>query len=366
MRDLINLLEAANPAILDDLEAQGYQLKVKGNQVAVLVQVPEKNKNEARRQVMADILAQLEQERPDLGAHTTASQYSSIGVIAFDEDPTVILVKDQGIQGDQSAGVANELALAQIMQSMIEKYKTINVTFQDERGKKLSLKNVNEVDVTGRSAKDTQTGEVRKADVVLKSKGDRLPVSIKEIEAESWESADRAFGARAREIIDDLVDQGILELEPVEPTEEEAMKAIFGSDLDPKGGIVVQTFKPEHFRQDGNNITVDAYAVIKTKQDIPDSHLMVWLLRNQKGRLSKSLGIRGIRVMGSTLTRALGRRFDKDVILVDKDGNLVERPQRQQSQTDQPQQPRLARPSARRGGLASGPEDENIGRSRRR
>jgi hypothetical protein len=54
--------------------------------------------------------------------------------------------------------------------------------------------------------------------------------------------------------------------------------------------------------------------------------MMVWLIRNNKGRLSKSLGIRGLRPMASVLTRAIGRRGNKDVILVDKDGNLVERP----------------------------------------
>jgi hypothetical protein len=30
--------------------------------------------------------------------------------------------------------------------------------------------------------------------------------------------------------------------------------------------------------------------------------------------------------MGSTLVRALGRRYDKDVVLVDKDGKVIERP----------------------------------------
>jgi hypothetical protein len=340
MRDIINLLEAANPAIVDSLEDSGYQVRVKGNYAVVLVQVPEKNKNQHRSDVLKKIQQDLAQDQPGLGAHITADpKVSSIGVVAFDSDPTRIVVKDQGVQGDRSAGVANEAELAKLIRSVIEKYGSADVEFRDPRGKTLSLDNVTEVEETGKQVRDKETGLSLKADVVLKSADRRLPISIKQLDAESWESADSSFGARAREIVDDLVEKGVVTLEPidgdayrldreivVEPTEEEAIRAIFGGDLNPEGGIVIQTFQPEHFVQDGNKITVEAHAVIKNRADIPDSHLMVWLIRNASGRLSKNLGIRGLRPMGSTLVRALGRRYDKDVVLVDKDGKVIERP----------------------------------------
>lgn len=340
MRDIINLLEAANPNIVRILQQQGFATKVVGNKVAALVQVPEKGKNEHRRNILQDIQQTFNETNPELGAHIKdMPQASSIGVLAFEKDPTLILVKDQGLQGDKSAGVANEAELAKLIQSVIEKYGSADVTFVDPRGNSLSLDGVTEVKETGKQVKDKETGQSKKADVVLSSSAKRLPISIKQLNAESWESADSSFGRRAREIIDNLVDQGLVKLEPlkgdnfklskeivVEPTEEEAIRAIFGGDLNPEGGIVIQTFKPEHFVQDGNKITVQCHAVIKNKGDIPDSHLMVWLIRNQAGRLSKNLGIRGLRPIGSTLQRALGRRGDKDVILVDKDGNVVEKP----------------------------------------
>ena len=264
----------------------------------------------------------------------TDTKISSLGYIGFQNDPTKIVVKDLGVQGDKSAGVANEAELAAMLQSMVEKYKKINVTFRDPRGKTLSIKNVTEVELTGKDVKNR-----KKADVILKSDTQKLPVSLKKLDAETWESADTMFGAKAREIIDKLVDDGVVTLRKlpgddgfalskeivVEPTEEESMNAIFGTDINPQGGIVIQTFKPEHFVQENNNVTVDAHAVIKNKEDIPESHLMVWLIRNNAGRLSKPLGIRGLRPMASVLTRAIGRRGDKDVILVDKNGNVVER-----------------------------------------
>jgi hypothetical protein len=66
--------------------------------------------------------------------------------------------------------------------------------------------------------------------------------------------------------------------------------------------------------------------VITNKEDIPESHLMVWLLRNDSNRNSKALGLAGIRIMGVTLSRGIGKSGNKDVILVDQDGNVVERP----------------------------------------
>jgi len=249
-----------------------------------------------------------------------------------------VLVKDQGGQGDQSAGVANEVEMASMLQSVIEKYGSANVTFVDPRGKSLVIKDCNSVDVAGRD-----TANSKKADVVLSSPERSLPISIKKLNAEAWESADNLFGSKAREIIDKLVDDGLVKLkkldktrdgEPVyalskeiviEPTEQEATRAIFGSDLNPKGGVVIQTFKPEHFAQKGNNVTVECHAVIANKEDIPESHLMVWLLRNDSNRNSKALGLAGIRIMGVTLSRGIGKSGSKDVILVDQDGNVIER-----------------------------------------
>jgi hypothetical protein len=257
---------------------------------------------------------------------------SSIGGIKFnDGSPVTIIVKDEGVQGEKSAGMGNEAEIISYIQSMIDKYKLVNVVFVDERGKKLRLKNVDSVIGSGKDVKNR-----KKADFVLHSKNNSLPVSVKELSAETWESADTLFGAKARGIIDKLVKEKVVSLIPqndgkskylskeivIEPTEEEAMNAIFGSDISPDGGIVIQDFEPKHYKQVDNNIEIQCHAVITSKADIPTSHMMVWLLRNNKGRLSSSLGIRGIRPMASVLNRAIGKTGARDIILVDKDGNV--------------------------------------------
>jgi hypothetical protein len=360
MRDLLNVInilseaKATGPSkedIKKVLEKNGYtNFKEAGNKLQVLAQIPDgAKKNEYRVNVMNDLLRVLKKAFPKSGVeYSDDARLSSIGGIIFADSLVKVLIKDSGKQGDQSAGVANEIELAGIISSMIEKYKKVNVKFVDPRGKELVLKNVTEVDVAGRD-----TADRKKADVVLKSKGGQLPVSIKKVNADMWESADNMFGKRAREILDKLIadrvvtlkkikmrgDQPVYELSKeivMEPTEEEAMQAIFGSDINPKGGVVVQTFKPEHFVQEENNITIECHAVIANKEDIPESHIMVWLLRNDSDRNSKTIGIAGIRPLGVTMKRAFGAKGTKNVVVVDVDGNVIEGGYKEFMKKDEP------------------------------
>lgn len=326
------------------LKAAGYEeIKHSGNKLNVLVQIPDgAKKNDFRKEVLNDVLASLKKQLKDANPTFNPDPgLSSLGGVTFDGSPVSVVVKDVGKQGDKSAGVANEMELASIIQSVVDQYGQANVTFEDERGKKMTIKSCNTVEVAGRD-----TAGRKKADVVLKSSKGQLPISIKKLDADAWESADSLFGAKAKEIVEKLVKQGEVELIEigkrenkktgmmtpvyklskeivVEPTPEEALDAIFGSDLAPKGGVVVQTFKPEHFEQVEDNIKVHAHAVITKKEDIPESHLMVWLIRNDSTRNNP---MPGLRTLGATLVRGIGRKGDKDVILVDVNGNVIENP----------------------------------------
>jgi hypothetical protein len=273
---------------------------------------------------------------------------------------------------------------------VIERYGRVNVTFVDPRGKTLVIDDCTSVEVAGRD-----TSGRKKADVVLRSPERSLPISIKKLTAEAWESADNLFGKKARGILDQLIQDKQVKLNKlektrdgmpvfslskevvIEPTEEEAMSAIFGSDLNPKGGIIIQTFEPEHFVQTGQDVTIEAHAVIASRADIPESHLMVWLLRNDPSRNSLALGIPGIRVMGATLTRGIGKHGTKDVILVDKNGNVLEKSQPDQDKSDADlglddldavADKRLTGPGAKASRRAQEPKTDTatLGRDRRR
>lgn len=327
------------------LRKNGYEdFKINGNKINVLVQIPAgQKKNEFRSAILNEILAILKQQLPEADPEFSADPgISSLGGVVFSASPVIVVVKDTGKQGDNSAGIANELEIASLLQSLIQKYGMANVTFVDPRGKKMTIRNCTNVEVAGRD-----TADRKKADVMLTSARGSLPISIKKLDADMWESADNLFGERARAILDKLIKDGVVELNQIgerkmrkgtvpvyslskeivmEPTEQEALNAVFGADLNPKGGVVVQTFKPEHFKQVDNNVTVECHAVITNAAEIPESHMMVWLLRNDSTRNGGSLGIAGIRPLGVTLTRGIGKAGKKDVILVDQFGNVVENP----------------------------------------
>ena len=349
IRDILNLLEAKEaqeepaitiPEVEKLLKANGYEdLKVSGNKVTVLTQLPDGSKSgEFRKATIDEILVFLDQEVPEhKPTFSAATNLSSIGGIIFDNSKVHILVKDIGKQGNKSAGIGNEVEIAGMIESVIQKYGTADITFIDDRGIELEMKDADNVIVAGRD-----TGERKKADIIITSGEEQLPISIKKLDAAAWESADSLIGAKAKTVIDKLVSEGLLELiqigerrdgAPVykmskevviEPTEDEAMNAIFGADINPAGGVVIQTFKPEHYTQDEDKVTVEAHAVIKSIEDIPHSHLMVWLLRNDKTRNIASIGYAGIRPLGVTLERGFGKKGNKDVITVNKDGDVVD------------------------------------------
>jgi hypothetical protein len=343
------LIEAANPEISKFLKKIGYKnVEVANNAIKVLVPIPEKTeKNRYRAQVLNAILEKLQASLSGYKPfHNTDSKIlakSSIGIISFQNDPSFILIKDETKQGAGSSGVANELQLAKLMQEKIDKFKSIHVIFEDERGVELHIDNVTDIEHSGKdSGRRTGGQNIRKADVVLVSADKRLPVSIKQVNAGFWESADTLFGKRGGEILKKLISTGELEVteDPpgnfnlpysvvIEPTEEEAIQTLFGSDINPEGGIVIQDFQEHHFIERGPYIKIKCKAVIKSRDDIPESHLMVWRIRNAKGR--SPLGIRGLRPEAATMKTALGLEFNRSVMLVDKDGNVSRYPDNYQA-----------------------------------
>lgn len=315
---------------------------VKGNSVIVHVNIPA---NAKIKEYRVAVLQKIAQQLTNIGIPAEYSPVqaggSTIGHTFINDSSTIILVKDAKNQGTARAGVKNEHELVRLIKDQITKYGSVNVTFQDDQGRTLSIENATSVSPSGTDTKDR-----KKADVVLGStEGGTIPVSIKQLNAEMWESADTLFGQRARVILDKLIASGTVELQKgegrktrkgivptyhiskeivVEPTEDDAQAAVFGSDINPNGGIIIQDFETKHFVQQDNNITIECYAVIKSKEDIPESHLMYFLIKNFPGRAA--LGYYGIGTQAVTMTRAFGPKLAKNPIFVDQEGEPIPRP----------------------------------------
>lgn len=340
--EFLNLYLKEQVELTQPLAKLGYKNVVKkGSFIKVIVEIPPGQKNVKFRidtlKLIADKLSQM-----GIPASYNPIQRpgATIGFVEIENNPIKIIVKDENKQGEKRAGVANEHELVKLINQQIAEYGKIDVIFQDDRNKMLEINGVNKAVASGT---DVQGG--KKADVVLYSEKQRLPISIKQTNAETWESADSLFGSRARVILDKLVAKGQVELiqtgkievkgqvKPVyklskeivvEPSADDAMRAIFGSDLNPEGGIVVQDFQPHHFIQYDDTIIIDCYAVIKTKEDIPDSHVMYFLIKNHPQRAS--LGYYGVGTAAVTMTRAFGKTLTKNPIFVDQEANPIQPP----------------------------------------
>lgn len=264
---------------------------------------------------------------------------SSFGGIRYNSGK--ILVKPANKQGDQSAGVANELEIFSIVKEMTAEHGEITVTFNADTGKSFVIKNVIDIEHTGKET----TGRL-KGDVRLVTKKSRHPISIKKIDAEVWESADTYYGPIAVKILKKLYDGKKIALTglgkfnqygteyvrispevAVEPTPEEVRDVIFGEDVEAlKGAVVFQTFMPQHFSRDGNKLAVECECIIRNVSEIPRSHIMVWLIRNDSTRNPKG-GIPGLRITAAVQTRAFGKNGTKEgVVYVSRTGKELENP----------------------------------------
>jgi hypothetical protein len=329
-----------------------------GNVIRALVILPDKGKTTSRKDVMMALIPLLAKKFPEYSPEYN-SKGSSIGSIRFAGDPAVVVVKDAEKQGDKSSGKANEHALVKLMEEKLKEYGTLDVVFEDERGKKIDITGVTNIEHTGNTPKSGEKKGVSKADVALISPDRRLPVSVKMISAGFWESADRLFKTRAEPLLANLVKSGQIELVPskkdpkvmtlpyavvMEPTLEEQMITTFGEDLNPDGGIVIQDFQPHHFFQVESKVKIWCKAVIQGKDDIPEGHLMVWRVRGDSTRKGIA-GVPGIRPEASTLKNAIGHNGERAVILVDINGNIIKRPPRKDQQ-QQPTKPVVKKPVA--------------------
>ena len=323
------------------------EIIVKGSQRSIMIDVPPKTKARAYRIEFMKNIANLLQTKHNIDAQydSRGTTASTSGFVSVAGTNLKYYVKDGKVQGDNRRGVANELNLVKLIKDQIDKYGDIDVTFRDDRGVTLTVKKATNVAGTGKD-----TAGRKKADLIITNGVDTIPISLKKPNAGFYESADSLFGARARKIIDILVQKGLLKLTKlpperdlivrgerkpvfqmsseivVQPTPQDAIQVMFGGDLNPKGGIVIQDFQAHHFVMQDGQIFVDCYAVIKSLDDVPEAHLMYWLIRNQSTRNATKIGIAGIKADAATMTRSFGAKLEKKPLFVNMEGDTIAPP----------------------------------------
>jgi hypothetical protein len=293
--------------IFNTLGSFGFKNLKKDSGSTVSIFVP----SNVRQQTIKDIIAKLPDAKydPDMPG-------SSIGGIRFNNGK--IKIRPLKGQGVESAGLDNEQHLIDTINRFIKEVGPLKLTFVGDNGKRISADDVTEAIGAGKDTKNR-----KKSDVNIISNGKLVPISIKKSNAEYWESADTLYGNNADKIIDVLLANGEITLTPIDiktpdgrqkvsikpevavkASAEETMDVVFGSDLlQGGGGVVKDTFTDEHYKLEGNHLTVTADLVITAPEDIPEKLQVYFLIRNDSTRNRPGSKYPGLRVLGSYASR---------------------------------------------------------------
>lgn len=217
-----------------------------------------------------------------------------------------------------SGGVKNE----NFLKKEIEKYiggTPMTVAFISQK-KEFVIEHVVGIQATG-----TQTKGRKKADLnfIVADRQNPVPISIKQDNAEAWESADTAFKDVGIKLIKILLQEKLIKLMPREDgsgvklnrvvamysTYNEKKATVFGSDiLTGNGAVIIKTFTAGdiNYNEGKNRIEVSVSHIIQHVKEIPgktpdgaipepDDKRPMWVIRNAKDRTSLGEEFRGLR-----------------------------------------------------------------------
>ena len=231
---------------------------------------------------------------------------SSMGVIRWDN--CSIAVKPHKRQF--SPGVDNEVCFANTINYYISICGPLTIILKGDNNE-VSYPYVTKVSLTGRQTKNRQ-----KNDAILHSLVGDIPVSIKKLTSEFWESADTIFGKSADSVIDHLVSQSTIAISElgvfrsdgvpkvhitpeiaIKASKDEAFNVIFGNDIFYESGVVIKdTFSKENFTFTKNTLTITAKHVISSLKNVPEELSVYFLIRNDITRTRPGSKYPGLRI----------------------------------------------------------------------
>lgn len=274
------------------------------------------------KNVRLAVLNTIEKELQSLGSQylNDMPHYSSIGYVKVSS--YLICVKSKLQQGSLSCGIKNEDFLDQKINKYIKDYGPINIKFI---GKNCCFlcENVGSSECT--KNKKVKNKKI-KADINLHSSKIIYSFSLKQKDAERWESSDSNKGIVAKEKIDQAIQNGITKLENVvdqrgnniyrngdinkpvmkltkelywEFDKEESEYILFGDDLQSNhGAVLIQTFEDSNFTYDEKikTLNVKCDKIYTKNTEIEEEDKPCWYIRNDITRNSKKIGIMGVRI----------------------------------------------------------------------
>ena len=260
------------------------------------------------------------------------SVVSSIGVVEVDDK--LVFVKPRSSQGNQSAGIGNEMSFVNSINQYLEQGKggafyNISLELYDSSGKKFIIREVFYAVSAG-----SDTAGRKKSDVNLITSGGTIPLSLKKGNAEYWESADTLWGKNASVVLEHLNSTGIVKTKissagltffengvsgvAIEASQQEKINFVFGSDLLGTGAIVKKTFNPGDFSFDEKllHLKIRCDHVYTTLQELESSNEDVYLLIRRDSTRKSIPNYPGLRVLATYKSRVSGgvKKVDRTLL----------------------------------------------------
>jgi len=295
------------------LESYG-KIKLSGNSFKVLL-------DDGSSAARIDFLKKLTEAFSEYDAKIMIDNpnFSSVGYVKINNFR--VAGKPAKRQGMGSAGLGNEkIFIDSINKAIRDTGGSIDICLVGKNNVKFTAVNVYEAKEMGRT-----TAGGAKSDVDLVGEN-TYKISLKQDNAEIWESADSRYGSFIKKKLDSAEKRGKILFEPVmEPSGKSQKKnqgkpvvrlvpeskieiplaeqksVVFGSDIKKgEGAIVKKTFSLSDFVYENNCLYINCSKVFNNITDvIRAGEKPTILLRNDSTRNSRALGIAGIRIIVS-------------------------------------------------------------------
>ena len=250
------------------------------------------------------------------GIHDTSTKSSSIGCVV--KDNYKIFVKPLQKQGDGSAGKPNEIFLF----NKLHEFSPDKIIFKSDNNE-IILEDIKEF----RNISQVRIPKTKlKTDLEIYTKDSVFNISIKQDNAEIWESADSYCASLVHTYVNKLEKENKITLEcnehyckikpeiGIECTDKEAVDVIFGDDILGKGAIIKKTFSYNDFFFENSTLIIHVSSIIRSLEDLKNHQKPFFHIRNDKTR---NCGIQGIRALA-----VYEKRINSNVLRINKEDRI--------------------------------------------